>query len=238
MDVAAPTTPTVPHLPFTVTGPSCDSSDTMFYGVALPATIDVGDMLYIGSAGAYTLSYASAFNGFDAADAAVRRHGPRPVATDARHRPGITYRSPAQQRGRRRAGPGGLRRAGRLRELLVSGVVDSFGMALGWTVLVLLAVSRGGLAEAALYNAAMLAGVVLSAPVTGWLARRFTGRTLLRGAGRHRDRAARRRARRPDRRAARLAGRGRRGRHARGRLGRLRRRCAPRSRPSRPAHGR
>ncbi|MCA2216501.1 hypothetical protein [Jidongwangia harbinensis] len=83
---------------------------------------------------------------------------------------------------RRRAGPGGLRRAGRLRELLVAGVVDSFGMALGWTVLVLLAVSRGGLAEAALYHAAMLVGVVLSAPVTGWLARRASGRALLRGA--------------------------------------------------------
>ncbi len=54
----------VPHLPFTVTGPSCDSSDTMFYGVNLPSTIDVGDRLYIGSAGAYTLSYASHFNGF------------------------------------------------------------------------------------------------------------------------------------------------------------------------------
>ena len=89
---------------------------------------------------------------------------------------------PSQQRGRRRAGPGGLRRTGRLRELLVSGIVDSFGMALGWTILVLLAVSRGGLAEAALYNAAMLVGVVLSAPVTGWLSRRFNGRALLRGA--------------------------------------------------------
>jgi hypothetical protein len=75
-----------------------------------------------------------------------------------------------------------LRRAGRLRELLFSGVVDSFGMALGWTVFVLLATARGGLAEAALYNAAMLAGVVLSAPVTGWLSRRVGGRTLLRGA--------------------------------------------------------
>ena len=49
---------------FTVTGPSCDSSDTMFTGLALPAGIDVGDVLYIGSAGAYTLSYASDFNGF------------------------------------------------------------------------------------------------------------------------------------------------------------------------------
>ncbi|MFC7528701.1 hypothetical protein [Actinoplanes sp. GCM10030250] len=84
--------------------------------------------------------------------------------------------------GRRRAGPGGMRRAGRLRELLVAGIVDSFGMALGWTVVVLIAMARGGLAEAALYNAAMLVGAVLSAPVTGWLARRFNGRTLIRGA--------------------------------------------------------
>ena len=52
------------ELVFTVTGPSCDSSDTMFSGLALPAGIDVGDVLYIGSAGAYTLSYASDFNGF------------------------------------------------------------------------------------------------------------------------------------------------------------------------------
>ncbi len=85
--------------------------------------------------------------------------------------------------GRRRAtGPGGLRRAGRLRELLFAGIVDSFGMALGWTVIVLLAAARGGLAEAALYNAAMLIGAVLSAPATGWLSRRFNGRALLRGS--------------------------------------------------------
>ena len=49
---------------FNVTGPSCDSSDTMFYGVDLPETLEVGDRLYIGSTGAYTLSYASNFNGF------------------------------------------------------------------------------------------------------------------------------------------------------------------------------
>jgi hypothetical protein len=102
------------------------------------------------------------------------------VATDLA-RPGTSNTQPLN-RGRRRAGPGGLRRAGRLRELLVSGVVDSFGMALGWTVFVLCAVSRGGLAEAALYNAAMLAGVVLSAPVTGRLSRHLSGRVLLRGA--------------------------------------------------------
>jgi ornithine decarboxylase len=36
----------------------------MFYGASLPATIDVDDQVYIGSAGAYTISYASSFNGF------------------------------------------------------------------------------------------------------------------------------------------------------------------------------
>ena len=101
------------------------------------------------------------------------------MATDPA-RSGSTSQPPTP--GRRRAGPAGLRRAGRLRELLLSGVIDSFGMALGWTVLVLFAFARGGLAEAALYNAAMLVGIVLSAPVTGWLSRRVHGRGLLRGA--------------------------------------------------------
>jgi ornithine decarboxylase len=55
---------TAPHELFTVTGPTCDSSDTTFVGVPLPATINVGDSVYVGSAGAYTLGYASSFNGF------------------------------------------------------------------------------------------------------------------------------------------------------------------------------
>lgn len=54
----------VPHVPFTVSGPTCDSTDTMFRGIALPSTLQVDDKVYIGSAGAYTLSYASSFNGF------------------------------------------------------------------------------------------------------------------------------------------------------------------------------
>ncbi|MGX6603039.1 type III PLP-dependent enzyme [Micromonosporaceae bacterium Da 78-11] len=54
----------VPQVPYTVTGPSCDSSDTVGYGISLPATLTVGDVLYIGTTGAYTLSYASNFNGF------------------------------------------------------------------------------------------------------------------------------------------------------------------------------
>ncbi len=53
-----------PHIPYTVTGPTCDSADTMFYGASLPATLGEGDRIYIASAGAYTLSYASSFNGF------------------------------------------------------------------------------------------------------------------------------------------------------------------------------
>ncbi|MET7425209.1 hypothetical protein [Dactylosporangium sp. NPDC005555] len=79
--------------------------------------------------------------------------------------------------------PGGRRRAGRLRELMVSGLVDSFGLSLGWTVFSLVAVDRGGLALAGLFNAAMLLGVVLSAPVTGRLARHLHGRKLLLLAG-------------------------------------------------------
>lgn len=53
-----------PAVPTTVTGPSCDSSDTLFYGASLPAGLAVGDRVYIGTTGAYTSSYASSFNGF------------------------------------------------------------------------------------------------------------------------------------------------------------------------------
>ena len=53
-----------PRLPFTIAGPSCDSADTMFLATPLPASLGVGDQVMIGSAGAYTLSYASNFNGF------------------------------------------------------------------------------------------------------------------------------------------------------------------------------
>lgn len=52
------------HIPFTVAGPSCDSADTMFLATPLPESLNVGDRLMIASAGAYTLSYASHFNGF------------------------------------------------------------------------------------------------------------------------------------------------------------------------------
>lgn len=54
---------TATQLPFTIAGPSCDSADTMFLATSLPASLGVGDRVMIGSAGAYTLSYASHFNG-------------------------------------------------------------------------------------------------------------------------------------------------------------------------------
>jgi hypothetical protein len=76
----------------------------------------------------------------------------------------------------------GRHRRGRVREILQAGLIDSFGLSLGWTTFTLIAVMTGGLAEAALYNAAMLAGTVLAAPATAWLAHRFPGRTLVRAA--------------------------------------------------------
>lgn len=51
-------------VPYVVTGPTCDSADTMFHDVELPADLAEGDRVFIASAGAYTLSYASHFNGF------------------------------------------------------------------------------------------------------------------------------------------------------------------------------
>jgi ornithine decarboxylase len=48
-----------------VTGPTCDSQDTILYDVPLSAGLAIGDTVYIHSAGAYTTSYASRFNGFE-----------------------------------------------------------------------------------------------------------------------------------------------------------------------------
>lgn len=48
---------------WTIAGPSCDSFDVLDKGVLLPEP-DVGSLILILSAGAYTISYASEFNGF------------------------------------------------------------------------------------------------------------------------------------------------------------------------------
>ncbi|MEO6714931.1 MAG: type III PLP-dependent enzyme [Mycobacteriales bacterium] len=57
---------TAARLHCTLTGPTCDSSDTILIDADLPDTIEEGDRVYIGSAGAYSMSYTSSFNGFNA----------------------------------------------------------------------------------------------------------------------------------------------------------------------------
>jgi hypothetical protein len=70
----------------------------------------------------------------------------------------------------------------RLARLLVAGLIDAFGMALGWTVFSLLVLDTNGLAGLGACNAAMLLGVALSAPATAWLSPRLDTVTLLRGS--------------------------------------------------------
>jgi ornithine decarboxylase len=50
---------------FHLTGPTCDSQDTILFGVELSTDLATGDRVYIGSTGSYTTVYASRFNGFD-----------------------------------------------------------------------------------------------------------------------------------------------------------------------------
>jgi ornithine decarboxylase len=50
---------------FNLTGPTCDSQDTILFDVELSADLVTGDLVHIGSTGAYTTVYASTFNGFD-----------------------------------------------------------------------------------------------------------------------------------------------------------------------------
>ncbi|TQL96062.1 ornithine decarboxylase [Actinoallomurus bryophytorum] len=53
-----------------LTGPSCDSQDTIMFGVELSRDLDVGDAVAIWQTGAYTLVYATeAFNGIGAPSA-------------------------------------------------------------------------------------------------------------------------------------------------------------------------
>jgi hypothetical protein len=68
----------------------------------------------------------------------------------------------------------------RLRRLIATALVDSFGLSLGWTVFSLHVVRGHGLAGLGLCNAAMLCGVALSAPAAARLSARLDGRALLR----------------------------------------------------------
>lgn len=57
-----------------LTGPSCDSQDTILMSALVSRSLAVGDTVYIQTAGAYTVSYASAFNGFRIPDIRFMRH--------------------------------------------------------------------------------------------------------------------------------------------------------------------
>jgi plastocyanin len=72
------------------------------------------------------------------------------------------------------------RRPRRFARLLAAGLVDSFGMTLGWTVFCLHVLETDGLAGVGASNAAMLVGWALSAPVTAWLSPRLDAGALLR----------------------------------------------------------
>jgi ornithine decarboxylase len=48
-----------------LTGPTCDSQDSILFDVQVSAGLGTGDRVYLGSAGAYTTVFASTFNGFD-----------------------------------------------------------------------------------------------------------------------------------------------------------------------------
>jgi hypothetical protein len=68
----------------------------------------------------------------------------------------------------------------RLGQLLAAGVIDSTGLAFGWTIILLVVADRGGLSAGALMSAAMLVGIALSAPVGATLSARLSARDLLR----------------------------------------------------------
>jgi ornithine decarboxylase len=57
-----------------LTGPTCDSQDTILFNVALSTGLTTGDQVYVGCAGAYTTVYASTFNGFDVPDIQCVNH--------------------------------------------------------------------------------------------------------------------------------------------------------------------
>lgn len=58
----------VETIEYALTGPSCDSYDTMTKSVQLPSDLREGDKLVVGMAGAYTVVYGSDFNGFPVPD--------------------------------------------------------------------------------------------------------------------------------------------------------------------------
>jgi hypothetical protein len=78
-----------------ITGPTCDSQDTMCFGVWLSNRLLPGDQVHISSAGAYTTRDASALNGF----------GPRPPKASPDRRAGRALDARGRGVGSVRRGP-------------------------------------------------------------------------------------------------------------------------------------
>ncbi len=53
---------------FTLAGPTCDSIDIIYDEVDLPFSTTLGDLLFFKNAGAYTVEYATSFNGINPPD--------------------------------------------------------------------------------------------------------------------------------------------------------------------------
>jgi len=49
---------------FVLTGPTCDSQDTILFDVPISSNIEIGDKIYFECAGAYTTAFTENFNGF------------------------------------------------------------------------------------------------------------------------------------------------------------------------------
>jgi ornithine decarboxylase len=60
-----------------LTGPTCDSQDTIMFDAALSAGIGAGDRVHIRTAGAYTTAYAARFNGFEIPDVRIASYHAR-----------------------------------------------------------------------------------------------------------------------------------------------------------------
>ena len=78
---------------YTLTGPTCDSHDTLMHDVSLPSHVGVGDRVYIMSAGAYSMSYGGSFNGFAAPEAIFLNETDAAFDFKARRRPPTRSRS-------------------------------------------------------------------------------------------------------------------------------------------------
>ena len=62
---------------YVIAGPSCDGVDVMFKEKEM-TIVEIGDRVFIINAGAYTLSYASLFNGFKVPKVYYKKNGTDP----------------------------------------------------------------------------------------------------------------------------------------------------------------